>query len=758
MARLAVDAACLAQYEKLDGETRERLREVTRKFRELPWEALRRHPDLRIRELAHGQDPRLRTFRISDAWTGVMLAPESGETFLLVHLLPRDRAEGWAADQRHDVNRVMGTLERRDAAALGGGGASAPPEPAARASGPAVPPAEAREARPAANTAASAPAPAAAVPDTGRRAPAPAAPPGTAAEGPFDAVSDTDLARLGVDPQVRAFCRGLGSAAELRAWRPALPQDQYEVLAALAGGHSVRRVLEEVVAPRRPQSGAVRTDDYDAAIRNTRDRVMVVGDDQEVEDVLAGEFAAWRVFLHPKQRDLAYRPRFAGPAKVSGGPGTGKTVVALHRVKHLAEHLPLDGRILLTSFTNALVESLKRDLAQLLPAELLADVDVVTTDKLALDVVREVHPDVRLRTDTRGLFANVARQHRLPYPPDLLYAEYRHVVMAQGIATLEGYLGPDARRGRSTRLGTAERRAVWHAISDARARMRAGRALAAEELHAEAARLLGERTAKPYSNIVVDEAQDLHPAQWRTLRAAAPPGPDDLFIAGDNRQRIYDNTVSFRRLGINVVGRSFPLRVNYRTTEEILTWADAIMAGRPALELGDTAPEPPGAARCVLSGPRPEMVAAPDEPAELDAVAERVRRWLADGIAPADVCVTARTQRGRDAVAAHLRARSVPAVIFHPGRHAVDERTAGVRVTTMHGVKGLEFRAVAVTGATASALPLMEHVTSAGLDENQHRSDLDAQRSLLYVACTRARERLAVSWHGTPSPFLPPQP
>ncbi|MDA2814606.1 AAA family ATPase [Nocardiopsis sp. RSe5-2] len=708
MPQLAIDATCLPQYDKLDRPTRERLREATRKFRELPLDALLAHPDLRIRSLPAGQDPRVRTFRISDSWTGVMLAPESGETFLLVHLLPRDTAEGWAQDHRHDVNGVMGTLERRDAAALE---KTVPEEPAPRS--------------------------------------------GEARGGPFDGVSDGDLERLGVDPEIRRFVRTLSSPAELHAWRPALPQDQFEVLTALAEGHPVRRVQEEVVAPRRPRVGAVSTDDYDAAIRNTRERVIVVGDDQEIEDVLAGEFNAWRVFLHPKQRDLAYRPRFGGPAKVTGGPGTGKTVVALHRVKHLAENLPLDGRILLTSFTNALVESLKGNLALLLDPALLDDVDVLTIDKVALDVVRRTHPDIRLRTDTRGVFAKIARQHGLPYPPDFLYSEYRHVVMAQQITTLEGYLDPDARRGRSTALAADQRRAVWHAISEARALMRTGRALPAEEMHAEAARLLAERPEPPYTSVVVDEAQDLHPMQWRTLRAAAREGPDDLFIAGDNRQRIYDNTVSFKRLGINVVGRSYPLRVNYRTTRQILDWAGGIVGGRTTEELGGSAPEPEGADRCVLSGPPPRLHGAADEPAELDALAEQVRAWLAEGIAPADVCVTARTNRQRDAVAAHLRARSLPAAAFNPREQAVTDAAGSVRVTTMHGAKGLEFRAVAVTGATAASLPFMDHVTPAEQDENQHRADLEAQRSLLYVACTRARERLYVSWHGTPSPFLP---
>nr|WP_255430069.1 3'-5' exonuclease [Streptomonospora sp. PA3] len=428
----------------------------------------------------------------------------------------------------------------------------------------------------------------------------------------------------------------------------------------------------------------------------------------------------------------------------------------MHRVKHLAEHLPLGGRVLLTSFTKALVESLKRNLALLMPPELVEDVDVLTTDKLALDVVREVHPEIRLRTDTRGMFANYAKHHRLPWPVDFLFSEYRHVITARGITTLEGYLDPDARAGRTTPLNADQRREVWHAISSVRAMMRNSRQLPAEDLHAEAVRILGERSELPYTNVVVDEAQDLHPAQWRTLRAAVPRGPDDMFIAGDNRQRIYDNTVSFRQLGIEIVGRSFPLRVNYRTTEQILTWADGILRGRPVTELGDSsATEPRGTARCVLSGPEPELYGAPDEPAELDALAERVRAWLADGIAPADICVTARTNRLRDSVAAHLRARSLPAAIFHPSRHSITDTPQSVRVTTMHGVKGLEFRAVAVFAATAETLPQLDYVTSAALDENQHQADLDAQRSLLYVACTRARERLYVSWHGTPSPFLP---
>ena len=709
MPRLAIDATCLPQYDRLDRPTRERLAAITRKFRELPLPALLSHPDLRIRELPEGQDPRIRTFRISDSWTGVLLAPESGETFLLVHLLPRENAEQWAADQRHDVNRVMGTLERRNATAL-----------AQHTAAPATPPAPTRPAL-------------------------------------FSDISDEALRQLGVDSETIAFCRTLTSREELVDWSPAIPQDQYEVLLHLLDGMPVDQVMREVVQPRRALSGgSVASDDYDTAIRNTRHRVMLVDDDADIEEVLGREFDAWRVFLHPTQRTLAYRPVFNGPVLVHGGPGTGKTVVALHRVKYLAEHLPLGGRILLTSFTNALVEAVRRDLALLLDEELRADVDVITADKLALDIVREEWPEVSLRpeSDTRGLFANVVSKHSLPWSADFVFQEYRHVVMAQDITTVDGYLDPDARRGRSRPLTVDERREVWHAIATARALMRRTKQLSALELHAEATRILNARTEKPYTNVVVDEGQDLHPAQWRTLRAAVAPGPNDMFIAGDNRQRIYDNTVSFRQLGINVVGRSYPLRMNYRTTTEILTWAEQIMQGEDA-GLGMDAAEPAGVTRSLLQGAPPVLYGAPDAAAELVALARQVRSWLAKGIAPGDICVTARTRRGVTEVVSALRRHGIPAARFNPQQHTVDDSADAVRVTTMHGVKGLEFREVAVTGVTATALPLMDHVTSPDLDENQHRSDLAAQRSLLYVACTRAREALYVSWHGDPSPFLP---
>lgn len=77
-----------------------------------------------------------------------------------------------------------------------------------------------------------------------------------------------------------------------------------------------------------------------------------------------------------------------------------------------------------------------------------------------------------------------------------------------------------------------------------------------------------------------------------------------------------------------------------------------------------------------------------------------------------------------------------------------------MRVGTMHSFKGLEFRCVAVIDVSVGALPFPRALTLVDVDRLQHETDLMSERCLLFVACTRARHFLYVSWSGRPSPFL----
>ena len=97
------------------------------------------------------------------------------------------------------------------------------------------------------------------------------------------------------------------------------------------------------------------------------------------------------------------------------------------------------------------------------------------------------------------------------------------------------------------------------------------------EVFAAVADYYADRPQKPFTNIIVDEAQDLGVAELRFLAAVAPSRPDALFFAGDLGQRIFQQPFSWLALGVDVRGRSQSLKVNYRTSHQIRLAADRLL-------------------------------------------------------------------------------------------------------------------------------------------------------------------------------------
>ncbi|KNE82641.1 MULTISPECIES: DEAD/DEAH box helicase [Streptomyces] len=716
MPQLAFDIGFFAELPKLQPPVRKGVLDAWEKFGRLTLDQLFKDPGLKLESLTHAKDQQIRTIRIDQFWRGVVLAPPSGDTFVLLRVLQHDKAIAWAKKQKSSINEVTRAVEIRDAATLD-------------------------EITPAYERVAEA----------------------SPKERLFAKFSDGDLTALGIDADTLRQARTLVDKEQLEVFAPLLPQDQREVLQYLAAGCTVEEVWQDIVAPAlqaqassSSSSRPVDARDYETAIRHSGARIALVTASEELRDILDKPFAAWRVFLHPSQRKVAYRASYSGPAQVSGGPGTGKTVVALHRVKHLLGYLRDGDRILLTTYTNALVNALRSGLESLVEdPELRGRVDISTVDGFASRVVAEVPGAVALRplmyNEEESRWGKAAKATGFTGSAQFLAQEYRHVILAQDIRTLPEYEAAD-RRGRGSRLTAAERPLVWETVERFTAGLAADGARTWLQTCAEAARLLEEKGPR-YRHVVVDEAQDLHPAQWRLLRAAVPARPDDLFIAGDPHQRIYDAKVSLKSLGIKVTGRSVKLRKNYRSTQEILRWSTALLVGRPIAELEDeNRPDTLLGYRSALHGDGPDLHAAADEEAELDALVARVRTWREAGVGAGEIGVSTRFNKTCAKAVAHLKAAGIPAAALRAADASGE--AAAVRVGTMHSFKGLEFRCVAVIGVNDGALPFPKAVTPPEVDAKQHETDLMAERCLLFVACTRARDSLYVSWSGEPSPFL----
>ena len=560
---------------------------------------------------------------------------------------------------------------------------------------------------------------------------------------------------------------------------------QGEALLNLATGATIEEIREDFgLRPSRDVAAEPTDADLIAGLRTraARSTFTWVESDEDLRRAIEGlSFAEWQLFLHPQQRALVER-RANGPMRVSGGAGTGKTVIAVHRAVELAKRDKADGqepRILLTTYTRNLADDLRRQVAQLEPrlpfTEKLSEPGVMVSglDRVARMILQQAGARIspiaqEVIGQPRGRVLTYPRENvwqevltlmgdELPErlrSADFLESEYELIVLPQRVTTLKQYLRV-RRPGRGVALDRSKRAAVWKAMERYRDRSAdlgvtsfdEQLALAATWLDKEAA--LG--TPRPFRHVLVDEAQDLTPAHLQLLRALVEPGPDDLFLAEDSHQRIYGKKITLSHYGIQVRGRSRRLTRNYRTTRQNLDVAFGILDPGTYEDMEGQAEEHHYVSP--RSGPEPLLLHATDRADELSKAAELLTVWLeqdrdSEDSAPESIAILVRDRYQRDAVANGLAQHGIEV-------RAVDREAAGRGrpvVMTMHRAKGLEFRKVLLFDVSKNAIPRPLR--------DQQYSDADRddallrERSLLYVAATRARDQLAISWNGEASPLI----
>jgi hypothetical protein len=223
---------------------------------------------------------------------------------------------------------------------------------------------------------------------------------------------------------------------------------------------------------------------------------------------------------------------------------------------------------------------------------------------------------------------------------NFLRSEWAHVVDAWQVADLADYLAVP-RLGRDRRLGSKQREKFWPVFAAARADLESRGFFTWPGVFSAATRHFADKSLKPFSHIVIDEAQDLGVPELRFLAAIAPAGENSLFFSGDLGQRIFQQPFSWKALGVDIRGRAATLKVNYRTSHQIRRAADRLLPG-PLRDVDGVVEERKGTVS-VFNGPEPKIVAAEDEAAETRAVAAFIKAALSDGVAPREIGVFART-------------------------------------------------------------------------------------------------------------------
>ncbi|HEY3798519.1 MAG TPA: 3'-5' exonuclease [Caulobacteraceae bacterium] len=485
---------------------------------------------------------------------------------------------------------------------------------------------------------------------------------------------------------------------------------------------------------------------------DSRRRFVTIDSRERLEAALEAPWERWSVFLHPSQQVLAERA-FNGPARAAGTAGTGKTVVALHRAARIVR-ADAGARLLLTTFSEPLAANLASKLGVLVsaaavrpPQVTVAAFEVAAHDLFLLAFGRR--PRIATAEQVARAISDAAKDTgaAATFSQRFLEAEWTSVIDAWRVADAEAY-ATVPRLGRRNRLGARQRQALWPVFASTRARLEAqGLTTWAGVFHAVADHY-AERPTKPFTHAIIDEAQDLGVAELRMMAAIVPPGADRLFFAGDLGQRIFQQPFSWKALGVNVRGRSATLKVNYRTSQQIRAAADRLLPD--LVRDADGLEEDRRGAISVFEGPAPSVVLARDEAHEAELVADFLKACGADGIGPGQIGVFVRSRRElpRARAAVELAGQSAVELTERGG-----EQGERIAVGTMHLAKGLEFRAVAVMACDDEVLPLAERI-DAVVEESDLDDVYDTERHLLYVACTRARDRLLVSGVAPGSEFL----
>jgi len=578
-------------------------------------------------------------------------------------------------------------------------------------------------------------------------------------------ISQADLERFGVAPNVAEELKQITTEDALQQILVALPASQSNAVLDLAYGKDPQEVWNDLVIE---EPGPVDVEDLQAALKRPLSRLSFTaldGDNQdELRAVLDGNLAKWRVWLHPLQRSLATHKGWNGPFRVTGGAGTGKTVTAIHRARFLAKQLDANDadpktKVLFTTFTRNLAQTIEGQLIQLAGPSIIDRVQVTNIDALARAIVSATDSGrVFVNSARNASFAQVdelwrtaAQRCKVSWDPRFLNAEWSEVVLGNSIVDEAGYLRVP-RSGRSQRLSRSQRADIWLATEEFQRLLRAQNLYTFQELASRAASVLASdpslRNQFGFRHVVIDEAQDLHPAHWMLLRALIPAGTDDLFIVGDAHQRIYGRPAPLSRYGIETRGRARRLTVNYRTSREILKWCLAI-ADNEADDL-DTSSDTLAGARSIFRGPDPEALGFASKADEDRGIIAKIEQWVADGVSPPDIAVFVYERNDVREIAELLNAASIEAAVVN--ENTKEEQLGDlVRVMTMHRAKGLEYRAVAMARLGSKSFPPYYVQQFDGAERTQEEKKL---LRVLYVAGSRARERLALFWTGELSPLL----
>lgn len=673
-------------------------------FRQTP-----KSPGINYENLRAIKDKTLRSVRIDQAYRAIVSAPQKGNAYILLWVGKHDDAYEWAKSTVLKINSESGALQFLNSEYI-------------------------NEAHQLKSTS-----------DGSDR-------------GLFSTIRDRYLIRLGVPDDLIPLVRQVVMPLDVDELKKKIPDEAYDALSLLADGDTLEEVLSAYdIQLHENEEQEIDTEDFSSALDrpNSKRHFVLSSDDKAVQNMLDAPLETWRVFLHPLQGELINR-NWNGPVRVLGGAGTGKTVVAMHRAKWLAEQTlaKRDKKILFTTFTKNLATDIENNLKTICSTEEMDKIEVINLDAWVqqfLESQGEKQSSLLNIESQKRIWRDVlsSNYNKLDPPVSFCHEEWNKIIQPNNVESLENYLKV-SRIGRGVKLNRTKRKIIWPIFHAYRQQLLKENLKESDDLYREAMSIITSKNIRlPYDSIIIDEAQDISMNAFKLIRSIVPEDQNDLFIVGDTHQRIYDNnTVILSHCGINIKGRSKKLKLNYRTSKQIHSTATTILEGIDFDNLDNGIDEQKGYTS-LIEGEEPTIKCFKNAQMEENDLIAWFRDLSPEGLTKS--CLTVRRQKDIERYTKALESANIPYLTID--HNSSDEtKHEGIRVISMHRVKGLEFDNMYIASVNDDILPLIDSLdTQDGTITKKHEH---RERSLLYVAITRAKKTCHITGFGKLSTFI----
>ncbi|MDX2504171.1 MAG: 3'-5' exonuclease [Gammaproteobacteria bacterium] len=722
--KVAISQDFMMAFAQVPKAQQKKVMEFVTKFRHDPQSS-----GINFEKIKNSKNSSYRSVRIDQNYRGIILKPAQGNLFVLLWVAKHDVAYNWAEKHQCEIHPETGALQIFESQMQE---VNTTQEQASKDVLEPAPIVEEKS-------------------DRIKESEESVAP-----SAPLFNLTDEQLHSIGVPGELLGLVKQLSSEDELEKIEKKLPVQSFEALYLLAAGTSWEDIQRDYVI--KPE-GKVDTTDILAALERpeSQRQFHLITDDLDLREMLEAPLEHWRVFLHPTQSKLVNR-KWNGPVRVLGGAGTGKTVVAMHRARWLAANLEGGNqKILFTTFTANLATDIEQNLRKICSSKELEKIEVKHIDRWVSDFLKKkkyphkiVYENRDKEYDDIWRLAEQLIPGELALPVTFYKEEWQRVILPQRIITKASYFKA-TRAGRGVALTRKQRADIWPVFEELRTRLHQKGLRVFEDATLDASDILKNETVTfPYKHVIVDETQDMGPEALTLIRSLVPEDADDLFLVGDGHQRIYRRKTTMSHCGIKIIGRSRKLRINYRTTEETRKFAISVLENIPVDDL-DGGIDSIQDYKSLMHGDKPQITECTSSQDEISGLASKIKGLEDQGNEMQDMCIAVRTRKIRDSIASGLEKSGV--AVLKLDQQKDNRSTPGVRIATMHRVKGLEFRFMFLASLNEGIVPL--HYAASGTEDpvEARQSDLN-ERALFHVACTRASKKLFLSYYGAPSEYL----